>query len=86
VQHYSAANYYTPGWVAPRDRLRDPFPRARRRRGAGITIGTGGVVAPGTGPTAFQVKTVASTSFSVKVVSTGPSVAAIGAIKIVRST
>jgi len=30
VQHYSSINYWTAGWVYPRGRLREPFPRRRR--------------------------------------------------------
>lgn len=29
--HYSAANYWTPGWIVPRSRVREPFPRRLRR-------------------------------------------------------
>jgi hypothetical protein len=29
--YYNAANYWTPGWVYPRERLREPFPRRGRR-------------------------------------------------------
>lgn len=36
MQHYSAANYWTPGWVFPRERLREPFPRRRRRHAAQV--------------------------------------------------
>lgn len=42
MQHYSAANYWTPGWVYPRGRLREPFPRRVRR----IPIALFGSVAP----------------------------------------
>jgi hypothetical protein len=31
MQHYSAVNYWTPGWTYPRERLREPFPRQRCR-------------------------------------------------------
>jgi hypothetical protein len=30
--HYSAANYWTPGWVYPRSQMREPFPRKERAR------------------------------------------------------
>jgi hypothetical protein len=29
--HYSPIDYWTPGWVYPRERLREPFPRRVRR-------------------------------------------------------
>ncbi|MBS0263900.1 MAG: hypothetical protein JSS02_18320 [Planctomycetes bacterium] len=29
--HYSAVDYWTPGWNYPRSRLREPFPRRGRR-------------------------------------------------------
>lgn len=30
MMYYSAANYWTPGWIYPRGKLREPFPRHRR--------------------------------------------------------
>ena len=35
-QHYSAVNYWTPCWIYPRSRLREPFPRRRRSLAAAL--------------------------------------------------
>jgi hypothetical protein len=31
LMYYNAANYWTPGWTYPRERLREPFPRRGRQ-------------------------------------------------------
>lgn len=37
-QHYGPASYYTLGWVAPRDQLRQPFPRRRWRLSSVVLV------------------------------------------------
>jgi len=49
MQHYSAVNYWTPGWVYPRSRLREPFPFRLRRMAAPLIA----AAAPVHGPLIF---------------------------------
>jgi len=38
--HYSSIDYFTLGWIYPRDRLREPFPRRGRRMAVSLFAGT----------------------------------------------
>jgi hypothetical protein len=39
--YYSPLTYWTPGWIYPRTRLREPYPRDHRRRNEAVGVASG---------------------------------------------